>query len=50
MSFAEIFYAGGMATISIAFPSLLVAMWARDHMRPRAAATVAGPIELRKAA
>jgi hypothetical protein len=38
MSPAEIFYVGGMSFISVAFPTLLVGMWAWDRARPRAQA------------
>ena len=55
MSPAEIFYVGGMSTISVAFPTLLVVMWALGRARPHPLAVVAAmpqaqPAELRKAA
>jgi hypothetical protein len=43
MSAAEILYVGGMSLISVGFPSLLVAMWARDRIRPIAAVAKAPP-------
>ncbi len=36
MSPAELFYVGGMSLISLAFPTLLVVMWARDRVQQRA--------------
>jgi len=41
MSPAEIFYVGGMTLISVAFPTLLVGMWALDRVHSRAIAALA---------
>jgi hypothetical protein len=41
MTFAELFYVGGMSAITVAFPTLLVGMMALNRNRPRPVAVLA---------
>ena len=55
MSLAELFYVDGMIAVTLAFPTLLVGMWALDRMHARSLAARAAkdgaePAALRHAA